>query len=178
MTMKYPTLIIALLLLTPLSPCAQESEDSVLAIEVDEILADAAAIEGRRYVSTGQPSEDVLRVAKEAGFATVIDMRTAEEDRGIDEASVVESLGMSYVAFPVSGRTDITLAKAQEFQSLLASIDGPVFMHCRSGNRVGAMFALQEGLEGATTDDAVIAGKAAGLGSLEPRVREALDGRK
>ena len=176
--MKYAKLVLALLLATPLLIWAQGSDDSVLAIKVDEILADASAIEGRQYVSTGQPSEDVLRVAKEAGFATVIDMRTAEEDRGIDEASVVESLGMSYVAFPVSGRTDITLEKAQAFDELLAGIDGPVILHCRSGNRVGAMFALRDGLGGATTDAAVEAGKQAGLGSLEPRVREALDGRK
>jgi len=176
--MKYATLIISLLFLPPLSTFAQESGDAVLAINADEILADAAALEGQKYVSTGQPSEDVRRAAKSAGFGTVIDMRTADEDRGIDEAAVVESLGMSYVAFPVSGRTDITLARASEFDELLAGIDGPVFLHCRSGNRVGAMFALRDGLRGAATDDAVAAGKEAGLGSLEPRVREALDGRK
>ena len=114
----------------------------------------------------------------EAGFATVVDMRTEEEDRGIDEEAVVESLGMTYLAFPVSGRTDITLQKAQEFEKLLAGIDGPVFMHCRSGNRVGAMFALRDGLHGAATDDAIALGKEAGLGSLEPRVREVLESRK
>lgn len=176
--MKYATLIIALLFVSPMSTFAQQAGDSVLAIEIDEILADAAAIEGQKYISTGQPSADVLQAAKSAGFATVIDMRTAEEDRGIDEAAAVETLGMSYVAFPVSGRTDITLAKAREFDELLAGIDGPVFLHCRSGNRVGAMFALRDGLNGAATEDAVAAGKEAGLGSLEPRVREALDGRK
>ena len=176
--MKYTIWIIALLLVAPLATFAQGADDAVLAIEVEEIRADGAAIEGHRYVSTGQPSEDVLRIAKDAGYATVIDMRTAEEDRGMDEAAAVESLGMSYVAFPVSGRTDITLEKAQEFDELLASIDGPVLLHCRSGNRVGAMFALRDGLHGASTDDAVAVGKAAGLGSLEPQIREALDGRK
>ena len=176
--MRYTTLIVALLLLAPLSTIAQGGDESVLAIKIEEIQSDGAAIEGHRYVSTGQPTEDVLRIAKAAGYATVIDMRTADEDRGIDEAAVVESLGMRYVAFPVSGRTDITFAKAQEFDELLAETEGPVFMHCRSGNRVGAMFALRDGLHGATTDDAVVLGKEAGLGSLESRVREALDGRK
>ena len=175
--MKYATLIIAFLFAAPLPSVAQQAEDAVLAITIDEILEDKASIAGHEFISTGQPTEEVLRAAKDAGFATIIDMRTAEEDRGMDEAVVAESLGLRYVAFPVSGRTDMTLEKAAEFDALLASIDGPVFMHCRTGNRVGAMFALSAGLAGAATDDAVATGKTAGLGSLEPRVREALDRR-
>ena len=52
---------------------------------------------------------------------------------------------------------------------------GNVLIHCASGNRVGALVALHARGTGATPDEALALGKAAGLAGLEPAVRARLD---
>ena len=50
---------------------------------------------------------------------------------------------------------------------------GPVLIHCASGNRVGAMVALDEALNhGCDLDSALDQGRRAGLQGLEPAVVE------
>jgi uncharacterized protein (TIGR01244 family) len=150
------------------------ADESVAKVSADEIRADAGAIAGASLVSSGQPDADILAIAREAGFTTVIDLRAASEDRGMDEAAVVEELGMQYVSLPVDGAAGVTFENAAALDKYLADADGPVFVHCKSGNRVGALFALRAAAAGASEEEAVAAGKAAGLGSLEKAVREQL----
>ena len=150
------------------------ADDPVVAISIDEIHADASSLEGQRFVSTGQPSEESLSLARDAGFVAVLDMRTESEDRGFDEAAAVEALGMEYIQLPVAGAEGTTFENAAALDDILAGIDGPVLMHCASGNRVGALVALRESSNGASADDAIAAGKAAGMTRLEPVVREKL----
>lgn len=150
------------------------AEETVANVSVDEIRADAGVIAGVQFVATGQPDQDVLAMAKEAGFTTVIDLRDETEDRGMDEAAAVEELGMHYISLPVAGAAGVTFDNAASLDRYLAAADGPVFVHCRSGNRVGALFALRAAAAGASDEDAIAAGKAAGLGSLEKAVREQL----
>ena len=111
---------------------------------------------------------------REAGFVAVIDLRGEEEDRGIDEVAAVEALGMRYVSLPVHGADDVTFENAEELDRLLGEFDGPVLVHCASGNRVGALVALRASAAGASDDEALAAGKAAGLTRLEPAVAERL----
>lgn len=151
------------------------AEETVANVSVDEIRADAGVIAGAQFVATGQPDQDVLAMASEAGFTTVIDLRGESEDRGMDEAAAVEELGMQYISLPVAGAAGVTFENAATLDKYLAEADGPVFVHCRSGNRVGALFALRAAAAGASDEDAIAAGKAAGLGSLEKAVREQLD---
>ena len=132
-------------------------------------------LNGARLVSTGQPDEAVLASVKAAGFVAVIDMRGPSEARGIDESSAVESLGMTYVSLPVSGSGDVSFENAAALDKILSDLDGPVFMHCASGNRVGALMALRASQSGASREDALAAGKAAGLTRLEPVVAKRLE---
>ena len=164
----------ATLLALSVSACADDNQAQVQAFSPDEIRADASVLEGRQYISTGQPDQKLLELAKEAGYRAVIDLRTPAEDRGIDEAAAVESLGMHYVSFPVAGSTDINLEKAAAFDRLLGQTEGPVLLHCRSGNRVGAMLALDASRKGASEEDALKIGKEAGLTSLESSVKTAI----
>jgi hypothetical protein len=48
-------------------------------------------------------------------------------------------------------------------------------MHCGSGNRVGAVLALRQSLNGASDEESIQYGKDAGLTRLEDVVRERLD---
>ncbi len=82
---------------------------------------------------------------------------------------------MQYVAFPVLGRDAISFETAAQLDALLEDVDGPVLLHCGSGNRVGALLALRQSLKGATDEEALAFGKDAGMTRLEPRVREVLE---
>ena len=139
--------------------------------------ADAAAyIEG--VTGAGQPDEAALERFKAEGGVAVIDLRLPHEERGLaDERAAVESQGMSYIPLPVDSGTDITFAKANELDRILAQFDGPVLIHCGSGNRVGALMALRASMDGADDETAVEAGKQTGLTRLEPTVRERLQER-
>ncbi|HLB59938.1 MAG TPA: protein tyrosine phosphatase family protein [Bdellovibrionota bacterium] len=123
----------------------------------------------------GQPNQESLKVAKKAGYKTIINLRPREE-WPFDEKSYVEDLGMAYVLIPIVGPESITLEKGKEFQTILNNKDSyPVFIHCGSSNRVGALFALYEFLENkADVETAIQKGKKAGLTSpaLEERVRD------
>jgi len=153
---------------------AGPADTPVVSISADEIHADASVLEGQQRVSSGQPDRQVLENARAAGFDAVIDLRTAGEDRGLDEAAVVQELGMSYVSLPIAGGDDVNFVNAAKLGEILDQFDGPVLMHCGSGNRVGALIALRASLNGASDDEALAAGKAAGLTRLEPVVVERL----
>lgn len=139
--------------------------------------SDAAAFtEG--VTGAGQPDEAELARLSAAGYKYVIDMRLPHEDRGLaDERASVEAAGMSYIPLPIDSRTDITFDKANELDRILAEIDGPVMIHCGSGNRVGALMSLRASMNGADDETAIEAGIQTGLTRLEPTVRERLQER-
>ena len=116
----------------------------------------------------------MLQAVSAAGFSAVIDLRAADEDRGFDEQKEIERLGMSYVPMPIGSADDISLENAAVLDQILADNKGPVLIHCASGNRVGALYALREILYGASADDALAVGKAAGMTRLEKVVTERL----
>jgi uncharacterized protein (TIGR01244 family) len=125
--------------------------------------------------TSGQPNVQSLESLANSGYTTIIDLRRPEEDRGIDERSAVEGLGMSYVSLPVDGANGVTFENADALTRLIAEADGPVLVHCGSGNRAGALLALGEKLNGADNEAAVAFGLEAGLTGLEPTVRERLE---
>ena len=65
-----------------------------------------------KITASGQPKEDGLKEIAKDGYVAVIDLRTANENRGMDEQSIVENLGMEYVALPISGRNSINFENA------------------------------------------------------------------
>jgi uncharacterized protein (TIGR01244 family) len=102
-------------------------------------------------------------------------MRGEREDRGMDEKVVVESLGMDYVLLPIVSEDDISFENAKKLDDLLAAYDGPVLIHCGSGNRVGALLALRQSMNGADDAAAMAYGKQGGLTGLEPVVQKRLE---
>ena len=129
-----------------------------------------------QLLTAGQPSAQQLRDAARSGVTTVIDLRRPEEDRGYDEGAQAEQLGLRYVRLPIAGAADLTTANARTLQLLLAQDDGTTLLHCASGNRAGALLALLNArLEGASTDDALQLGRAAGMTSLEASARSAIE---
>lgn len=124
--------------------------------------------------TAGQPSAAGLSALAAAGYKSVIDLRAANEDRGLDEKKTVEELGMRYTNLPVSGADDITFKNADELDKLLAAAPKPVLLHCSTSNRVGALLALRAQRKGAERDKALDLGVASGLGSLKAVVEKKL----
>ena len=125
-------------------------------------------------ITGGQPEADAWPVMAARGVTTVINLRPDAELSGRDEAAEVAAAGMRYHQLPVDGAAGITMDNARALQSLLQDAEGPVLLHCASGNRVGALMALAAADAGATTEQAIEQGQAAGLTSAETRVREVL----
>ena len=123
----------------------------------------------------GQPTAEELKALSQQGVRTVIDLRTASEDRGFDEAAETEKLGLRYIHLPIASTDDLTPANAAALGKALHGSDGDVLLHCASGNRVGALLALMAAQqEQATPEQALDLGRRAGLKSLEPQVVQKL----
>ena len=168
--------LLLLILATAISVAAHAHDTKATAT----LLADLDAVTESGIVepvdgltTAGQPNEAALKVFAEQGYTTVIDLRTAGEDRGMDEPAVVDALGMDYILMPI-GRDGITFDNARKLDELIKGADGPVLLHCGSSNRVGALLALSKSNAGADDEVALQFGREAGLTSLEGRVEEVL----
>lgn len=90
-------------------------------------------------VTGGQPTAEQLAALKAAGCEVVLDLRDPMEPRAFDEPAQVRAAGMEYINIPVSGasKRDETLAQVRDTVANLVG-DRRTFVHCGSGNRVGA----------------------------------------
>ena len=116
--------------------------------------------------TAGQPNEEHLRRLAEAGYKTVIDLRTLEEDRGLDEKEAVREAGMEYVSIPV-GHETVEDETFKRFRELMRDPGRrPALVHCSSANRVGALLVPYLILdEGKTTGQALGVARRVGLRS-------------
>lgn len=85
---------------------------------------------------------------------------------------------MSYHSLPVDGAAGLSLKNVKALDQLLKQAgDEKVFLHCASGNRVGALMALRSALiYGENTEAAIAQGKAWGLTRLEPELKRLMGG--
>jgi uncharacterized protein (TIGR01244 family) len=150
------------------------NSNTTLKVDLDAVVSTGFVQPVDGITSAGQPDEAALTVFAEQGYTTVIDLRTKGEDRGIDAATVIGELGMDYVLFPIAGKSAINFENARKLSELIEDADGPVLLHCGSGNRVGALLALKKSLDGADDASALAYGKEGGVTSLEGRVKDVL----
>jgi uncharacterized protein (TIGR01244 family) len=122
--------------------------------------------------SAGQPAPGDWAALPTAGIRSVVNLRGPEEQPGFDEAEAVRAHGLDYHDFPVRSPADFSPERVAAFAALVARLrPGGVLVHCGSGNRVGAMFALARGREpGVSVDTALDYGRRAGLLGSEPQI--------
>ena len=134
------------------------------------------ALDAHRHAS-GQPSAEALAQLPAAGITTVIDLRPDQETPELDEQSVAIKAGLKYRALPIAGAADLTRENVLRFDQLLKETAAEdVLIHCASGNRVGAMLALQaRWVQGKSAAEALAIGKAAGMTGLAADVQKLLD---
>ena len=116
----------------------------------------------------GQPSADHLRALKAAGAEIVLDLRDPMEPRPYDESGLARDIGLEYINVPVSSATlnDATLERVLAVYRNAG--EKKIFVHCGSGNRVGATllphFVIDLGME---EEDAIEQAMRVGLRSPE-----------
>lgn len=179
---KHTSIALLALALTPIG-CAGGSEtgptEAVEPSAGSETEASALALPNQRepeagVTTGGQPTDDDLRAAAAAGVTTIITLRRPEEPGFEEERALVEELGMRFVSVPVAGAEGLTAENAARVSETLEAADGPTVVHCGSGNRVGAIFAVRAWQAGRGIDEALQVGRDAGLTSLEDAVRARL----
>lgn len=116
----------------------------------------------------GQPADAHLKALAKAGFTTVLDLRAADEPRGFNEAAAMKAAKLSYELLPVTPAT-LDDGTFDRFRALMKKAGGKgVFVHCASGNRVGAVMVPWLVLDrGWPIEKAVSSAKAGGLRSPE-----------
>ena len=123
--------------------------------------------------TAGQPSDQALADIQKAGFKTIINLRT-EQEGSLEEKPKVEALGLEYHNIPI-GSDGISKEQVALFEKILGNSESrPVFVHCASSNRVGAMWFIHQVLgEGKDEVAALEEAKKAGLKpNLEGQAKE------
>ncbi|MFQ5790772.1 MAG: beta-lactamase hydrolase domain-containing protein [Acidobacteriota bacterium] len=93
----------------------------------------------------GQPTPEGLRKVKDAGFKTILNLRTPREG-STEEAEPVEALGLSYINIPITPDS-ITDEKVARFSDIVNDpANKPLLIHCASSNRVGGMWYIHRAM--------------------------------
>ena len=114
----------------------------------------------------GATPPQAMAVLRERGFNAVINFRTAGENGATVDAgrAAAEAAGLNYVHIP------FRQPAPEIVDSFLAAVaepaNQPVYIHCGSANRVGAMWLIKRvEQDGYSLDDAVAEAEAIGLRS-------------
>lgn len=126
-------------------------------------------------VTAGQPAAGDWNGLAASGVRAVINLRPLAEMQGRDERAEVTAAGMRYIELPIATASDITPESAHRLAALLGEAEGPVLVHCGSGNRVGGLLAVAMAQSGMQTGAALEFGRDAGMKSTEPRAREVIE---
>lgn len=125
--------------------------------------------------TAGQPAPADWAAIRALGVRTVVNLRTPAELQGRDEAAEVRAAGLAYVEIPVAGADGINPDNARALHAALAPAHGGVLVHCASGNRAGALLALEQAEQDGLPKGAALAlGRKAGMTSTEAKLRQAL----
>ncbi len=129
-------------------------------------------------ITGGQPSSAEFVAFRDAagGRCRVINLRGGGEPGVAEQPTLMTQLGIDYVHLPVNGPGDLSFETAAALKEAL-EYEGPIMVHCASGNRVGAIRALAAfQFEGQTVDEALATGRRWGLTRMEPMVAGMLQG--
>lgn len=104
----------------------------------------------------GQPTEVEIQTLANDGYKSIVNFRTEGEDEQTlspdEEKSKVVAAGMEYLHVPVS-MDSIDQSKVDAFRKQLKSLPKPVFAHCKTGKRAGAMTMMHVAVETGMTGE-------------------------
>ena len=91
----------------------------------------------------GQPNDDGLKILKQMGIKTIINLRE-EPEQIAREKELVEELGMKFLSVPMTPFQEPSEASIKNFLEVAMNPEShPVFVHCLHGqDRTGAMVCI------------------------------------
>ncbi|MPY86298.1 MAG: hypothetical protein GEU99_00065 [Luteitalea sp.] len=108
---------------------------------------------------------------KRQGFASVINLRQPSEPGVAAEAAIVEQSGLKYIHLPFDAAAPDPAVVDRFLTAVADTSNQPMYIHCASANRVGAVWAIKRVLQDDwTLDDALTEADAIGLRS--PQLRQ------
>ncbi len=132
-----------------------------------------ATIDSNHTVALFSPEPEALQQAASRGMKSVVNFRASGEKGGLspeEEHQQAERLGLNYLHHPVTSDS-LDTALVDDFRRSLDDLPQPVFLHCASGKRAGAMtlmaLAADKGWDG---DTALQEGKARGIDLTEEKI--------
>jgi uncharacterized protein (TIGR01244 family) len=127
--------------------CLSAADDSPPKLEQCQIGKTSPAHRLGKLYLAGQPSADDLRIAKEQGIKTVLNLRKKEELTW-DEEAAVKKLGLNYISLPFQSPAELKDDVFDHAREVLSDKDQqPVLLHCASANRVGAIWLAHRVLD-------------------------------
>jgi len=138
-----------------------------------QLVPNAIAVEGIGVLG-GQPSKKAFVSLAAEGYKSIINLRA--EPTPFNEKTLSAEIGVAYHHLPIAEAAGINKKNAETLYELLQDENNlPAIVHCASGNRVGALFALF-GSEhyGLAPEAAVKFGEATGMTRLKPVVESIL----
>lgn len=131
-----------------------------------------ATLDSNHIVALFTPDENDLRQAASAGMKSWVNFQETSE-KGMSpaqERKVSEIVGLNYLHYPLSG-DGLSAEAVDDFRRSLDDLPQPVFLHCASGKRAGAMtlmaLAADKGWDG---DTALAEGKKRGIDLSDEKI--------
>ncbi len=117
---------------------------------------------GPRLATAGSLKDSEIVELRNQGFDVIVNATPGDPDVVAKERALAEAQGMAYYHLPYTddGASEADLAT---FGELMADENLRVLLHCKAGSRAGALLTLHYLAIGVDQDDALMAGRAAGL---------------
>jgi uncharacterized protein (TIGR01244 family) len=118
----------------------------------------------------GATSPAAMAGLRREGFVSVVNLRTAGEPGAEIDASraAAEAAGLTYIHLPFNGAAPDPAIVRQFLAAVADPANQPVFVHCGSANRVGAVWMIKRVLQdGWPIDRARTEAEAIGLTSAQ-----------
>lgn len=170
--------LLAVVLFTPLAASLAVA-GSVEPGAVESWGESTRVVQAGRFFIAGQPDKLALERAKAEDVSIVINLR-GESESDWDEAGAAGSLGLEFYQVPVDGGAEQLatgpLVKISEI--VQANPDAKILVHCASGTRASAWFAVYlADYMGMGVDEAIAVANQTGLNrkSMEDKVRAYLE---
>lgn len=118
-------------------------------LDIPNFTALSGKVAGGGKISAAQVAQ-----LPDLGYTTIINLQFEREDGVKEERAAAEAAGLNYVSIPCSG-SNFTLEDGYRVAAALAESPGHTLLHCRSGGRVSAVWALARGIaEGLSPEEA------------------------
>lgn len=102
----------------------------------------------------GAITAEQVATLPDMGYTTIISLRFDRESGVEAEIAAADAAGLTYVSVPVGG-SSFTLEHGKQVSDAIAASSGHVLLHCASGGRVSAVWALTRAIdEGLSPEEA------------------------